>query len=217
MSITYNPITNFTAKDTMSNTNPSKVLSGVPFDVEFNAISAAFQLSAPTLNPSFTGTVTTPALSVTGEATVGTLNGSDSSTWDSAANTVTAGAASWDEAYGWGDHGVEGYATETFVTSQGYITAGETSDTTYSAGTNLNLVGTTFNLNDDLVDLTAVDSVEINNLGEIAIDPSANLTKWSIVANEDKLYINRGNQTLLKLESNGNLTVSGNVTAYGTP
>ena len=217
MSITYNPITNFTAKDTMGNSNPSKVLSGVPFDAEFNAISAAFQLSAPTLNPSFTGTVTTPALSVTGEATVGTLNGSDSSTWDSAATTVTAGAASWDTAYGWGDHGVEGYATETFVTSQGYITAGDTSDTTYTAGLNLTLSGTEFSLNTVLTNLTAADAVSINNITEVAVDPNANLTTYYISAREDKLTVSRGNTVLLELTSSGDLTVAGNITAYGAP
>lgn len=202
MSITYNPITNFTAKDTMGNSNPSKVLSGVPFDAEFNAISAAFQLSAPSLNPVFTGTVTTPALSVSGEATVGTLNGSDSSTWDATSATVTVGAASWDESYGWGDHGVEGYATETFVTSQGYITSGEVppnTDTTYTGGINISVDGTTINMSSNPL----VSTVILSN--GFIIDQ----TSTSIV-------IKDGVTNLMELDENGNLTVIGNITAYGS-
>ena len=91
MSITYNKSTNFTAKDSMATSNPDKLLSGVPFDFEFDAISDAFQEAVPSLNPVFTGTVTADAI------TANTINGSTTSTWDTA--------------YGWGDHGAEGYLT----------------------------------------------------------------------------------------------------------
>ena len=148
MSITYSPITNFTAKDTMGSTNPDKILSGVPFDAEFNAISAAFQLAAPAFSPTFTGTATFNHIDVSGNTAAGDVtadsiivsgaisashvNGSLTSTWDTAAATVTAkeggwdatkatvdtkeagwdatkstvdaGEADWNEAYGWGNH-----------------------------------------------------------------------------------------------------------------
>ena len=91
MSITYDKSTNFTAKDSMATTNPDKLLSGVPFDFEFDAISVAFEQAAPTLDATFTGTTTTDALVAT------TVNGSNTSDWDTA--------------YGWGDHGAEGYLT----------------------------------------------------------------------------------------------------------
>ena len=91
MAITYNPATNFTAKDEMGTANPDKVLSGVPFDFEFNAISAAFQQVPPSFNPIFTGTLTADAI------VANTVNGSDT--------------ANWDTAYSWGDHSLKGYLT----------------------------------------------------------------------------------------------------------
>ena len=131
MSITYNPATNFTAKDSMATTNPDKVLSGVPFDFEFSSISAAFQLAAPTLNPTFTGTLAADAI------TANTVNGSNTSNWDAAfswgnhadegyltsftetdptvpshVKAIEAGdIVNWDAAYGWGNHADEGYLT----------------------------------------------------------------------------------------------------------
>jgi hypothetical protein len=91
MSITYDKSTDFTSKDSMATTNPDKVLSGVPFDFEFDAISAAFEQAAPTLDATFTGTTTTDILVAT------TVNGSTTTNWDTA--------------YGWGDHSEEGYIT----------------------------------------------------------------------------------------------------------
>jgi hypothetical protein len=208
MSITYNPITNFTDKDTMGNSNPAKVLSGVPFDAEFNAISAAFQLAAPSLNPTFTGTVTTQSLSVTGEATVGTLNGSDSSTWDATASVVGTNGPNWDSAYSWGDHGEEGYATEDWVLDKGYVTSGDVpnnTDTTYTAGLNLSLTGTQFSLDSTLVALTNVYT------------DSVTLGFWEINQNGDSLQILHKGIKKMEIDSSGNLTVAGNVTAYAPP
>lgn len=111
MSITYTKSTNFTAKDSMSTSNPDKVLSGVPFDAEFDAISAAFDLAAPALNATFTGTTATETLTAT------TVNGSSTSNWDTA--------------YGWGDHSVAGYLTsadETDPTVPAHVKAISSSD-----------------------------------------------------------------------------------------
>lgn len=162
MSITYTPATNFTAKDSMSASNPDKVLSGVPFDFEFSAISTAFAQAAPTSAPTFTGTATFDVAAVT-TLTATTVNGSTTSTWDTAAatvtakeagwdatkatvdanatswidtkNTVNAGSANWDEAYSWGDHSAAGYITSF-------------TDTTYTAGNGLDLTGTVFSHED---------------------------------------------------------------------
>ena len=111
MSITYDKSTNFTAKDSMATTNPDKLLSGVPFDFEFDAISSAFAQAAPTLNATFTGTTTTDVLVAT------TVNGSTTSNWDTA--------------YGWGDHSTEGYlttATETDPTVPAHVKTISTTD-----------------------------------------------------------------------------------------
>lgn len=197
MSITYTPQTNFTAKDTMSTSNPDKVLSGVPFDAEFLAISTAFTLAAPSNNPTFSGTASFDVLTAT------TVNGSTTSTWDTAAATVTAkeagwdatkttvdaGAANWDEAYGWGDHALAGYSS---------------GDTTYSAGTNLSLSGTTFNLNNSLTGLTDVTTNAVS------------IGSWEIKLSGNNLIFAYNGANKAKIDTNGHLTVTNNVTAYGT-
>ena len=163
MSITYTPATNFTAKDSMSASNPDKVLSGVPFDFEFSAISTAFAQAAPTSAPTFTGTATFDVAAAVTTLTATTVNGSTTTTWDTAAatvtakeagwdatkatvdanstswidtkNTVNAGSANWDTAYGWGDHSQAGYISSF-------------TDTTYTAGSGLDLTGTVFSHED---------------------------------------------------------------------
>lgn len=234
MSIVYNKLTNFTAKDTMGSTNPDKILSGVPFDAEFNAISAAFQLAAPEFSPTFTGmatfnnvtingttavgAVTASSAVVSGSITAATVNGSTTSTWDTAAATVTAkeagwdatkstvdtkeanwdatettvnaGAANWDEAYSWGDHALAGYSG---------------SDTTYSGGTNITLSGTTFNLDSSLTGLTDVTTSAVS------------IGSWEIKLEGSNLVFRYGGTDKFKIDTSGNTTASGNVTAYGSP
>jgi hypothetical protein len=201
MSISYNPATNFSIKDTMGSTNPDKILSGVPFDAEFEAISASFQLAAPTLNPNFTGTVTVDNL------TAATVNGTVTSTWDAAAATVSAkeagwdatkvsvdaGASNWDEAYSWGNHA-----------DVGYVTTDNNTDTTYQAGTNLNLSGTTFNLDDSIT------------LGSVQATTHKIGSDWSVQVDGSTIKFYYQGSSRMKLDASGNLTVLGNVTAYGS-
>lgn len=203
MSITYTPQTNFTAKDTMGSTNPDKILSGVPFDAEFTAISASFQLAAPALNPVFSGTVTADAL------TANTINGSVSSDWDVAAATVTAkeggwdstkatvdgGAANWNEAYGWGNHA-----------DAGYVTTDTNTDTTYTAGTGLTLTGTVFSLNS-----AAISSEQVTALTKFLLG-----SRWTVELNGLDVDFKYQGSTKMRLTQTGNLTVVGNVTAYGS-
>jgi len=65
MAITYNP-NNFSGKDAVN-----AVLTGVDFDVEFNAISNALGLAAPVAAPNFSGNVDVETLVSTGNVTVG--------------------------------------------------------------------------------------------------------------------------------------------------
>ena len=46
-----------------------------------------------------------------------------------AAGILSSNIANWDSAYGWGDHGSAGYATETWVNNKGYLTSYTESDT----------------------------------------------------------------------------------------
>jgi hypothetical protein len=209
MSITYTPATNFTAKDSMSASNPDKVLSGVPFDSEFTAISNSFALAAPALDASFTGTTSAVALSVSstsslGTATATTVNGTVTSVWDGTTTTVDAGAtgwdatkatvdagsANWDTAYGWGDHGAAGYTT---------------TDTTYVGGTNITLAGTTFNMDASLTGLTDVETDAIS------------IGSWEIKLDGNDLRFVYDGTDRFRITTAGALIADDNITAYGAP
>jgi len=71
----YTKTTNFTAKDSLPSGDSGKVIRGSEFDTEFNAISAAIASKANTASPTFTGTVTIPALTFTGTLSTGTIDG----------------------------------------------------------------------------------------------------------------------------------------------
>ena len=66
MAVTYTPTTNFSAKDSLPSNDPSKVIKGSEFSVEFTAIQTAFSLAAPVASPTFTGTVTIPTADING-------------------------------------------------------------------------------------------------------------------------------------------------------
>ena len=70
----YIKSTNFTAKDTLPTGNANKVVRGAEIDTELSAIAVAVSTKADTASPSFTGTVTLPAVSITGAVT-GTVDG----------------------------------------------------------------------------------------------------------------------------------------------
>jgi hypothetical protein len=71
----YTKTTNFTAKDSLPSGDSGKVIRGSEFDTEFNAISTAVATKANTASPTFTGTVTIPALTFTGTLSTGTIDG----------------------------------------------------------------------------------------------------------------------------------------------
>lgn len=188
MSITYTPQTNFTAKDSMATSNPDKVLSGVPFDAEFTAISNAFQLAATTNNPSFTGTTTTDILVAT------TVNGTATSVWDAAAATVTADAAGWD-------------ATEATVTANA-ATWNSTASTVSSGATNWN---TAFGWGDHSTEGYLVASASDKSTWDAtATTVSNNQTNWTAAYNDkvNSMGFNNGNGVLtLTQQDGGTLTV----------
>jgi len=71
----YVKSTNFAVKDTYLSGNPDKIIKGAEIDAEYNLIATAVATKANTASPTFTGTVTVPTLSVTGTATIGTIDG----------------------------------------------------------------------------------------------------------------------------------------------
>jgi len=71
----YTKTTNFAVKDNLASGNPAKIIKGTEIDAEYNNIATAVATKANTADPTFTGTVTAPTLSVTGTATIGTIDG----------------------------------------------------------------------------------------------------------------------------------------------
>lgn len=62
----YTKTTNFTAKDSLSSGDPSKVVRGSEIDTEFTNIATAVNSKADTAGPTFTGTLTAADLTVSG-------------------------------------------------------------------------------------------------------------------------------------------------------
>jgi hypothetical protein len=71
----YTVTTDFAAKDSLPSGDSGKIIRGSEFTTEFNNISTAIASKANTASPTFTGTVTIPALTFTGTLTTGTING----------------------------------------------------------------------------------------------------------------------------------------------
>ena len=71
----YTKATDFAIKDGLTSGDPAKVIKGAEFDVEFNNIQTSINSKSNTSSPTFTGTVTTPLLVVTGLLTAGTIDG----------------------------------------------------------------------------------------------------------------------------------------------
>jgi len=71
----YTKTTNFAAKDSLPSGDAGKIIQGTEFNTEFDAIVAAVATKADLDSPTFTGTVTIPALTFTGTLSTGTIDG----------------------------------------------------------------------------------------------------------------------------------------------
>ena len=71
----YTVTTDFAAKDSLPSGSSGKIIRGSEFTTEFNNISTAIASKANTASPTFTGTVTIPALTFTGTLDTGTIDG----------------------------------------------------------------------------------------------------------------------------------------------
>ena len=71
----YTKVTDFAAKDTLSAGAAAKIVRGSEFETEFDNIATAIATKADTAGPTFTGTVTIPALTFTGTLSTGTISG----------------------------------------------------------------------------------------------------------------------------------------------
>lgn len=77
----YSKTTNFGAKDTLPSGDSNKIIRGSEFDTEFDALVTAVATKSDTASPTFTGTVTVPNLTITGNVVVN-LGSADTVTID---------------------------------------------------------------------------------------------------------------------------------------
>jgi len=71
----YTKTTNFAAKDTLTTGDPNKIVKGSDIGVEFDNLATAVNSKADKESPTFTGTVTLAALTVSGAIAGGTIDG----------------------------------------------------------------------------------------------------------------------------------------------
>jgi hypothetical protein len=71
----YTVTTDFAAKDSLPSGDSGKIIRGSEFTTEFNNIATAVATKANIASPTFTGTVTIPALTFTGTLSTGTIDG----------------------------------------------------------------------------------------------------------------------------------------------
>ena len=71
----YTKTTDFAAKDSLPSGDSGKIIKGTEFNTEFDDIATAIATKADLASPTFTGTVTIPALTFTGTLSTGTISG----------------------------------------------------------------------------------------------------------------------------------------------
>ena len=71
----YTKTTDFAAKDSLPSGDSGKIIRGSEFETEFDNIATAVATKADTASPTFTGTVTIPALTFSGTLSTGTISG----------------------------------------------------------------------------------------------------------------------------------------------
>lgn len=71
----YTKLTDFASKDALSSGDANKIIKGTEFETEFDNIATAIATKADLASPTFTGTVTIPALTFSGTLSTGTISG----------------------------------------------------------------------------------------------------------------------------------------------
>ena len=205
----YVKATNFASKDSLLSGDPNKIVKGTEVDDEFSAIQTAVNSKADTLSPTLTGTPLAPT------APAGT------STTQLATTAFVATAV---------NNGVvtERTATATLTnktitgTFTGNITGNVTGNVTGNADTATKLAtartigGVSFDGSAN-INLPGVNEVgSQNTTGNAATATKLSTGTWTVEESGGVLYFKVSGVNKAKLDASGNLTVAGDVTAYGS-
>ena len=205
----YVKATNFASKDALLSGDPNKIVKGAEIDDEFSAIQTAVNSKADTLSPTLTGTPLAPT------ATAGNVS-TQIATTAFVDTAVTNGVVS------------ERTATATLTnktitgTFTGNITGNVTGNVTGNAGTATTLAtartigGVSFDGSAD-INLPGVNTAgNQNTTGNAATATKLTTGTWTVEESGGILYFKVSGVNKAKLDASGNLTVVGNVTAYGS-
>lgn len=158
----YVKTTDFEAKDSLPSGDAGKVIKGVDFEVEFDAISTAIATKSDIESPTFTGTVTIPTLTL--DSTTVTSTGAELNILDGVTSTTAELNL------------VDGSVAGTVVNDKAVIygSAGEVNSTTLQTTTlqlgGVNVTSTAAELN--ILDGVTSTTAELNILDGVTVNAS---------------------------------------------
>ena len=156
----YTKATNFAAKDSLASGNPAKIVKGTEIDTEFNNVATAVATKSNSASPTFTGTLTAPALSITGNTVLGN-DASDTITFtgDVASNILPSADDTYDlgaTASRWKDIYIDGVAYVDAINLAGTGITATAAELNYTDGVTSNIQTQIDALQDLDADLTAI-------------------------------------------------------------
>jgi len=219
----YTYVSNFGAKDALDTGDLDKIIKGADFETEFNNIATAVATKADTSSPTFTGTVTIPAITLGGVAVTSTateLNLLDGVTASTAELNLLDGVTATTAELNYVDGVTSNIQTQ--LDAKGTVnslsdlsvtaTAAELNilDGVTSTASELNLVdgssaGTV--VNDKAVVYSSAGQVKATTLS---------IGSWVIKVDTNELVFEYNSTEVFKVGTDGAVTSAGNVTAFGT-
>ena len=205
----YVKATNFASKDALLSGDPNKIVKGAEIDDEFSSIQTAVNSKADTLSPTLTGTPLAPT------ATAGTVSTQVATTAfvDTAiTNERTATATLTNKTItGTFTGPLTGNVTGNVT---GAVTGNASSATVLQTARTIGGVSFDGSANINLPGVNAVGNQ--NTTGQAATAAKLSAATWTIEESGGVLYFKVFGVNKAKLDASGNLTVVGNVTAYGS-
>lgn len=156
----YTKLTDFAAKDALSSGNFAKIVNGTEINTEFANIAVAVATKSNISSPTFTGTLTAPALSITGNTVLGN-DASDTITFtgDVASNILPSADDTYDlgaTASRWKDIYIDGVAYVDAINLAGTGITATAAELNYTDGVTSNIQTQIDALQDLDADLTAI-------------------------------------------------------------
>ena len=205
----YVKATNFASKDALLTGDPNKIVKGTEIDDEFSSIQTAVNSKADTLSPTLTGTPLAPT-AVAG--TVSTQVATTAFVNTAVINERTATATLTNKTVtGTFTGPLTGNVTGNVT---GAVTGNASSATVLQTARTIGGVSFDGSANINLPGVNAAGNQ--NTTGNAATATKLSTGTWTVEESGGSLYFKVSGVNKAKLDASGNLTVVGNVTAYGS-